>query len=209
MRKSLLLLFVVTTAVFAQYKMEPTGAPPAELAPAVAAALQQAGTRILNAGGTVVSEVWIRTSVPAGQKSSEANVAFPAIPHGALLGVIRLPVTGADRRGQTLKPGVYTMRYSNYPVDGAHQGISPQRDFLLLVPAADDKDVNALPNYERLVDMSRKASGTPHPACLSIEPPQGDAQLPGFIKEGENDWVLNTKIGGIPIGIILIGKYEG
>jgi hypothetical protein len=198
---------LLTAAAFAQYKMEPAGAPPADVAGA--ASLQSTGSKVLDAGGNVVCEVWVRSSIPSGPKSSEASVAFPGIPHGALLGVIRFPSTGSDRRGQSIKPGVYTLRYSLYPVDGSHQGVAPQRDFLLLVPAAIDKDPSSLPTYEQLVDMSRKASGTPHPAVLSIETPAEGAPVPGLAKEGEHDWVLNTKIGGTPIGIILIGKYEG
>jgi hypothetical protein len=169
--KKLLVFSLLTAAgaAFAQYKMEPAGTAPSELAPEIAAVLQQPGAKVLNSGGSAVCEVWVRKDIPAGQNSAEPNVAFANIPQGALLGIVRFPVAGADRRGQTLKPGVYTMRYSRYPVDGDHQGVAPQRDFLLLVPAASDKDVNALPTYEQLVDMSRKASGTPHPAVLSIE----------------------------------------
>ena len=55
--------------------------------------------------------------------------------------MIRLPERGADRRGQTIKPGVYTLRYGNYPQNGDHQGVEPQRDFLVLSPVAEDKDV--------------------------------------------------------------------
>jgi hypothetical protein len=199
-------LLTAASAAFAQYKMEPAGTAPSELAPDIAAVLQQPGSKILNGGGSAVCEVWMAKDIPAGQSSAEPNVVFGNIPHGALLGVVRFPVAGSDRRGQTLKPGVYTMRYSRYPVDGDHQGVAPQRDFLLLVPASADKDPKALPAYEQLVEMSRKASGTPHPAELSIEQPAGD---PGFVKEGEKDWVLNTKIGSTPIGIILVGKFEG
>ena len=197
------------TALFGQYKMEPGGAPPPELAPAVSATLQQPGTKIVDAGGNVVCEVWIRTSIPAGAGAAEPNVAFPKIPQGALLAVIRYPSKGADRRGQTINPGVYTMRYSLYPVNGSHQGVAPQRDFLLLVPAAMDKDPAALPDYDHLVAMSDKASGTPHPAVFSIETPLEGAAIPGLAKEGENDWVLNTKVGSTPIGIILVGTYQG
>ena len=128
---------------------------------------------------------------------------------GALLGAIRFTGTGADRRGQQLKPGVYTLRYSLYPVDGAHQGVAPQRDFAVLALAADDKDPAALPAYEPLMKMSSKASGTPHPAILSIAPPLGDAPNPGMVKEGEHDWMFNTRIGDTPMGIILVGTFEG
>jgi hypothetical protein len=136
-------------------------------------------------------------------------VTLPAIPHGTLLGAIRFPGQGADRRGQAIKPGVYTLRYSLQPVNGDHLGVSPQRDFLVLVPAADDKDVNATPNFEALMAMSRKASGTPHPAVLSMWAAGASDPVPSFSKQGENDWVLNIKVGGMPVSIILVGKVEG
>jgi hypothetical protein len=77
-----------------------------------------------------------------------------------------------------------------------------------MVPAADDKDVNAKPGFDELVAMSRKVSGTPHPAVLSIYASTADT-FPKFGKEGENDWVLNVKIGDIPLAVILVGKAEG
>jgi hypothetical protein len=209
MHKILFTLAISASIAFAQYKMEPAGAPPTGVAPEVAKVLQPTGTKILNAGGTEVCEVWFRTALPAGQGSTEPNVTFPSVPHGALLGVISFPAAGSDRRGQTLKPGVYTLRYSLYPVNGDHQGVAPQRDFLVLAPAASDTDPNSLPAYDDLMNMSRKASGTPHPAVLSIESPAGDGKIPSLVKEGESDWVLNTNIGNLKVGVILVGTYQG
>ena len=115
------------------------------------------------------------------------------------MGVIRFAGAAADRRGQSLKPGVYTMRYSDHPSDGAHQGVAPQRDFVLLTPIANDPDPNAMPDFATLVSWSTKASGTPHPAVLSIETPAGST-FPAVTKEGDHDTVLNVKIGDLPIG---------
>jgi hypothetical protein len=198
---------LATSAAFAQYKSEAAGAPPAELAPAISQALEQQGTKILGSNG-VFCEVWLRTSLPSGAKSSEESVTLPTIPHGTLLGAIRFPTQGADRRGQAIKPGVYTLRYSLQPLNGDHLGVSPQRDFLVLVPAGDDKDLNAAPNFDALMAMSRKASGTPHPAVLSMWG-AGASDAAGFAKQGENDWVLTRKIGDTPISVILVGKVEG
>jgi hypothetical protein len=55
--------------------------------------------------------------------------------------------------------------------------------------------------------MSTKASGTPHPAVISIEPPSGST-FPAVTKEGDHDWVLNVKIGNLPVAIIVAGKVE-
>jgi hypothetical protein len=210
MRKSAaLLFFVVAGGLFAQYKTEPAGAPPSELAPAIGQSLQQQGTKIVADNGTVVCEVWFRSALPSGGQSSDQNVTLGMIPQGALLGAIRFPAQGADRRGQAIKAGVYTLRYSLMPVNGDHQGAAPQRDFVSLTPAADDKDVSATPGFDALMAMSRKASGTPHPAVLSIWGAGASDPL-GFAKQGDsNDWALTVKIGDTPLSIILVGKYEG
>ncbi len=209
MIKSGLVFLLAAGSLFAQYKSEPAGAPPSELSPSITQVLQPQGTKIVSGDGTVVCEVWFRTSLPSGPASSDPNVTLTTIPQGALLGAIRFSTQGSDRRGQPIKPGVYTLRYSLIPVNGDHQGASPQRDFALMTPAAEDKDANAMPNFDALVAMSRKASGTPHPAVLSIWAAGASDPL-GFAKQGDsNDWALTTKVGGTAISIILVGTYQG
>jgi hypothetical protein len=176
------------------------------MAPAYASVLGQTGYKIVDPSGQVYCEVWLRTSLPPA-KPADGAIAFPHIPHGTLLGVLRFPGRAADRRGQTLKPGVYTLRYSQYPVNGDHQGVAPQRDFAVLTAAADDKDPAATPNYDTLMSGSQKASGTPHPAVLEMGPPSG-AKFPSFTSQGERDWVLNVKIGDTALYILLVGKSE-
>ncbi len=65
-----------------------------------------------------------------------------------------------------------------------HQGAAPQRDFLLMTPASEDRDVNAIPNFDTLAAMSRKASLTPHPAVLSFW--KADTDSPGFGQQGDS-----------------------
>ncbi len=141
----------------------------------------------------------------SGPKNSGDSIALPTIPVGTLLGVIKLETKGEDRRGQQLQPGVYTMRYVLMPTNGDHIGAAPQRDFGALIPAADDKDATASPDLETVIKMSTKASGTAHPAVLSLSSGSGSAS---FTKEGDHDWTLNTKIGDLPVAIILLGRVE-
>jgi len=190
-------------AAFGQYKTEPAGPPPSELAPAVAQTLEKTGARITGPSG-VVCEIWLRAQAPTGAKSTDENVTMKSATPGALLGAIRFPGRGFDRRGQQIKSGVYTLRYGLIPVNGDHQGAAPQRDFLVLVQAAEDKDASATLTFEALMALSKKASGTPHPAVLSFSKQDTDFQ-PGISKQGESDWVFQTKIGDTPIAIILIG----
>jgi hypothetical protein len=198
---------VTAFSLFAQeYKLEPVAAPPDGLPQAYAAVAPGPGARVAGANGPWV-EVWPVKTLAAA-KSGDANIAF-GIPQGTLLGVLRFPAKGADRRGQVIPAGLYTMRYSLFPVDGAHSGVAPQRDFVLVTPIAADTNPAAKPSFEELVQMSLKASGTPHPAVLSIETPPSGASAPGVVKEGEHDWVLTVKAGDVILSVIVVGKAEG
>jgi hypothetical protein len=207
MKHLLVLALASASLAFAQYKMEPTGAPPADLVPAFTSAVQPQGVKILGPGDSVYCEIWFRTKLPAGPKSTDDAVTL-SVPQGALLGVIRFAGPAQDRRGQSLKAGTYTLRYSQYPVNGDHQGVAPQRDFALLVRASDDTDPSATPGFDALVALSAKASGTPHPAVLSIWSSASD-KFPNFGKQNDHDWVLDVKVGDVPLSIILVGKVEG
>ncbi len=206
-----------TTALFllsasfclAQYKVEPSGAPPSELAPEVSAALNKQGSKVLGADGKEVCEIWVAAAAPAGKEHGEESATFTAVPQGALLGAIRFADGGSDRRGQTIKPGVYTLRYSLFPINGDHQGVAPQRDFLLMTPAEEDKDPKATPNFDTLVAWSRKASNTPHPAVLSIWKQEPGDFKAGLSLIGEHDWVLQVKLGEKDLAIIVVGRAEG
>jgi hypothetical protein len=208
MSKVLLTALLATTALFGQYKLESTGAPPDELAPAVKEALQASGAKIVGADGSALCEIWFRKSLPSGPASTEQGVSLTTVPHGAMLGVIRFPKRGQDRRGLTIPEGVYTLRYSLFPPDGNHQGVAAQRDFLLLVPAAGDTDVNSTPSFKEVVAMSAKTTGGSHPASLSLWKDEAGHE-PGLVQEGESDWVLHAKIGDTAIGLIVVGVFQG
>ena len=193
---------------FAQdYKLEPIASAAPGLPAAYASALQAQGFRV-NGGSGAWCEIWLAKTLPVGAKPDDAAISF-GIAQGTLIGVLRFPGKGADRRGQVIPAGVYTLRYSQFPVDGAHSGVAPQRDFALLTPIAADADPAAKPSFDDLVKMSGKASGTPHPAVLSMETPPTGATAPSVVKEGEHDWTLTMKAGELTFSIIVVGKAEG
>jgi hypothetical protein len=205
MIKYLLMLSCASLALAQDYKLEPIAGAAPDVPASYAAVLDSKGYRIVGPSGPWC-EIWFRKSLTPGPKPSDAAITLP-IPQGTLLGILRFPGKGADRRDQALKSGVYTMRYSDYPVDGAHQGVAPQRDFALLTPLANDPDPGGSPNFEKLVEQS-KSSGTPHPAVLSLETPSGST-FPALTKEGEHDVVLNVKVGDLSLALIVAGKVEG
>jgi len=198
------LLCLAGFALAQDYKLEPLSTAAPGLPAAYASEIQTSGYRVAGASGPWC-EVWFRKTIPTASKPADQTVALP-IAQGTLLGILRFPKDGADRRGQTIKAGVYTLRYSNFPTDGAHQGVAPQRDFALATPVANDPDPKAMPDFDKLVAQS-KTSGTAHAAVFSLEPPSGST-FPAVTKEGEHDTVLNVKVGDLPIAIIVAGKAE-
>lgn len=203
---------VITTALLAvvgfsqDYKMQAGGTPPNEVG-TLKSAVDAKSVKIVDASGKVYCELWFRATPLPGGKSTEENVTLPEIIPGTFLAVIQFPGQAADRRGQPIKPGFYTVRYSNFPITGDHQGVAPQRDFFVLTRLGDDPDVSQPLKFPDLMTMSRKGSGTGHPLVLSIWKP--DTFAAGFAKEGEHDWILQTKVGSLSMAIILIGKGEG
>ncbi|MBM3784304.1 MAG: hypothetical protein FJW30_08075 [Acidobacteria bacterium] len=208
MRNLFLILASAALLTAEEYKAMPAGAPPAELAAPIAGLLEKQGIQIVR-DGKPLTEMWFRAEIPAPQPTTEGSLTMPNVPHGSLMGAIRILQTYSDRRGQTIKAGLYTMRYSYYPENGDHQGAAPQRDFLLLTPAGDDSSANAVSDFKALVEMSKKASGTPHPCVFSIR-----KEDPKFFKEnhvekeGEADWLLMRKLGGVPVTMVIAGKVE-
>jgi hypothetical protein len=199
--QALLALLLAPLALVAQYKADAAGAPPRELPANFARLLLSNGFKI-SSSGAPYCEIWFRAALPSGPASPPRNVTLPQVRLGALVGVIRFDAPGADRRGQSIQPGLYTLRYGLLPLNEEHQGAAPQRDFLLLTPLDDDRDPNATPDLDALAAMSRKASRTRHPAVLSFW--KAEADSPGFSQKGD-DWVLETKLGETPIAVILIG----
>ena len=112
------------------YKLEAVSTAPPDLPAVYTAVLAAQGYRVVGPSGPWC-EVWLPKNIPAIAKPGDPDIALP-IAQGTFIGILRFPGKGADRRGQVLKPGLYTLRYSLYPVDGAHQGIAPQRDFALV-----------------------------------------------------------------------------
>jgi hypothetical protein len=190
-----------TVLLAANYKAESAGGPPSDVPASIAGVLQKDGTKVTGPSGTWL-EVWFVNAAPKAAPSGEQNVTLPDVPHGALLGVVRFTSAGKDRRGQAIKPGIYTLRYSMFPINGDHQGVAPQRDFLVLSKIADDTDPKALPAYAPLMDASKKASGTPHPLVMSIW--KADDQNQSLTEQGE-DWVLQRKVGDLNVAMVVVG----
>ena len=175
-------------------------------------ALESQGQRVVLPDGSAVCEVWLRKAVPARAKTEVAGAVYTAIQDSAVIGVISYPKGGTDFRGQAIKPGAYVLRYALHPADGNHMGISPIRDFLLLVPVGGDQNVDAQFKFEELSKLSAKASGTNHPAPLSLVSPEGKTVFPSVF-DNEHGHVgfaakIKTSAGEMPLAFIVKGVAE-
>jgi len=176
-------------------------------------ALDSKGYRVTLEDGSALCDIWLRAGVPTQAKMDLPGVMLPEIAESTLIGVIVFPKAATDFRGQPVKPGAYTLRYSLHPTDGNHLGISVYRDFLLLLSVSDDQDADASYKFEDLTKMSAKAAGTNHPAPLDLVYPEGKGEKPTVVENDEEHLVfiagIKTQSGAeMPIAFIVKGVAE-
>ncbi len=147
---------------------------PDEVAPDIAKLLTPHVSKVTS-GKRTLCEIWLRSAVPVQAAFAPSDTVLYSFEPGQLVGVIRFPRKTTDFRNQEIVAGVYTLRYGLQPVDGNHVGTSETRDFLLLSPAAEDKDPAKL-EMENLYKISRDASETTHPAILPLRAVSPDTE---------------------------------
>lgn len=213
-RTFFVLLAVVCLAASpaAAQKVEKGAPPPDSVPAALKAAIEGQGLRVLNETGAAYVEIWLRKGLPAEAKEASGDIAYPGMPAGSFLGVWRYVIPGTDFRGQVMKPGVYSMRHALMPSDGNHMGASPFRDFVLLAPVDADKDPAANLKYDDAVALSRKATGTNHPAVYPMLAPESVSEAV-VSKDEQGHGVLKVKVQGksgvaIPLAFIVMGRGE-
>ncbi len=183
------------------------------LADGIRNGLKTDGVRLADSKGTPVCELWLRKFIPLKAGVTTAN--YGALMEGVLLGVLHFPSKGSDFRGQQIKPGYYTMRYEQIPQDGNHLGVAQQSDFILLSPVTADKELDAPLKFDVLVNLSRQASGSNHPAVFMMVPATASS---GLQHTNQGYWIASTKTQAkpanadkaleFPLAIVLIGKTD-
>lgn len=204
-----LMMLIVPIAAFAQAKIESiSSVSDASVSDALKKALDAKGSRIAIGDGAYC-DLWLRSAVPAGK--SDAQGAIYNIGESALVGVISFAKATTDFRGQAVKAGTYTLRYAVHPADGNHLGISPIRDFLVMVPVAMDQNPETQPKFEELVKMSQKSTGTNHPGVISLVQTEG-SPAPKIEQDGSH-YIFTSRVksqsgADVPIAFIVKGRAE-
>jgi hypothetical protein len=189
--------------------------PPSELAPPVAALLSPDGVSVSAPQPAATLDFWWVKSLPL-KGSGGAAPSWQDVEEGTLVGAVRISADYRDIRGRVIRAGVYTLRYGIQPSNGDHLGVSPFRDFLLLSPAAVDKEPAAT-GHDGTIELSKQAIGGSHPGVWSIDPPAAtEPALQLHKTELGHDAVIMqvpTSRGGqsgapLKFGLVLVGKIE-
>jgi hypothetical protein len=192
------------------YKVESAAvAAPTELSAAVRDTLSPQALRVSGPGG-VVCEIWLRKAVPGQAATQNLGVIYTQLQEGTLVAAIRFPSDLKDYRRQNVKAGVYTLRYALSPVNGNHQGVAPQRDFLLAIPTAIDQDPANL-TQAQTIELSKKSTSTNHASVWSLMPGDGAAGAATAITHDSDAdlWIaqFSVSIAGAPVrmGLVVVG----
>lgn len=206
-------VFVAVVSVAAGRAQAPTVttatvALPPELAQPVAAALAPEVVTVTT--GTTKLEFWWARALAL--KDGAKSPGWSEVADGTLAGALRLTSAWTDIRGYTIRPGVYTLRFALQPQNGDHMGISPNREFLLPGPAADDQTADPL-GYDAAVALARKTSRRAHPAAISIDPPVAAAEPLSASTNDLGHQIVVVRVptaAGAPMtfGIVVTGTIE-
>ncbi len=159
--------------------------------------------------GAPFAELWL-VREPRLRKAPVPGlgIAFPQLEPGTPVGLLRLHRAWEDYRKQTVRPGLYVLRYALQPEDGNHIGVSSYRDFLLLVPPAEDAAASEIIDPQRLTELSRAATGTAHPAVLALFPAAQDAPAGSVVRNGLDQPMVVVALGSYRVGLVLEGHGE-
>lgn len=212
LRRTVFVCLAICTAIcWAQTgKVEPLPAnADSAVSDAVKKVLESKGHRVLLDDGSPVCSIWFRQEVKAQATKDVPGALYPQLAESEFIGVVSFPQATMDYRGEAIKSGTYTLRYGLLPNDGAHLGVTPNRDFLLLVPAGSDPDPDAMFKTHQLMALSRKSTGVQHPGPLGLVQAEGGAS-PTVTRDEEDHWVLSATIklssgGQLPLAVVVKG----
>ncbi len=208
------LLILNQLALAADYTLEAVEEKPDDVASEIAETLNPAGVRIKGPRRALV-DIWLVKELAVKEGfTPNLDVKYPLTP-GQIVGVIQVPRRSelSDFRGQEIEPGTYTLRYGQQPMDGNHIGTSATLDFLLALPADDDKSTAPI-SVEDLFAHSAEASGTTHPAIFSLLPVEGDIKEAEVVYDESHEfWILQlvatAKETKVPMRLVIVGESEG
>ena len=205
--------FVILTSFSLAWAQDPEieqieSSPPDGLSEKVRNTLDSNALRV-SIGGSIMGEFWFCKELSLGSgESPPLGVAFGQLARGTLVGALRLDENWSDYKEGPVGGGAYTLRYGIQPEDGEHLGVSLYRDFLMLIPGSEDVDPEASFSFDDLVDLSKKSSGSEHPAILSLFPLYEEIAEPTVLQNEMDQWTVAVPLGSLTLGLVIEGHGE-
>jgi hypothetical protein len=204
-------LLAATMSLAQEITVQKASEPPAtELAAPIQALLAADAIKVTTAPDASLT-FWWATSLPVKADA----VGWAQVAEGTIVGAVRVTGAQKDARGRRVKqPAVYVLRYGIQPQTGDHLGVSPFRDFLLLVPALLDKAADPLP-HDKLIELSPRAISVSeaHPTVLSLDPPMATAEplTVQTMSGGQKSVIFEVPTASgskLRFGLILVGDVK-
>ena len=196
---SCVLLAILVACVGAQdnakYSIKTAETPlPTEIGEPIQKVLGKQSVQLLSPASKTVCEVWFRKEIPADATPEQIKngLTYREVKQSEVVGAIRFDEDWRDYRKQKVKAGIYTLRLGYQPMDGDHTGASEYQEFLLLLDAAKDKNLDLM-DAKQMIETSAKSIGTGHPAVFMLFPNSKPGAAPTLAAMPKNHWVLQTK----------------
>lgn len=159
-----------------------------DVSDALKQSVEERGYRVTLDDGWM-AELWFAKPLKT-TKQDVPGALYPELSNAEFVGVVRFPQGMSDFRGQSLPPGMYTLRYQLLPQDGNHMGVAPNPDFLLASPVANDRPEQSYV-FKKLVALSARSTGTNHPAVIALE------------SAGDPTTVVKTDHGTVVLSVVV------
>jgi hypothetical protein len=191
--------------------------PPKGLGANVAKLLAPEAIELQDGSGGKIATVWLRKEVPADATAEQVQngLTYRELKETTVLGAVRFEKEWTDIRKQKLKAGVYTLRLGFQPEDGDHAGVSPTKEFGVLIAAAEDTNPATM-EPKTMQEKSLKSIESGHPAVLMLFPNTKAPAAPKLTTMEGKYQVLNVRVpataagkkAAIGVGLTLVGTVD-
>jgi hypothetical protein len=181
--------------------------PPGDLADPIEALMATGGQRV-RVGPITLDFWWVKT-LPLTPESR--GVSWAAVAEGTLVGAVTLSAPYPDARGQTVPPGIYTLRYAIQPRTDDGPGAAATGNVLLLGPVAEDDNTDPL-GRDDAVALARQTPGASSPPAWRLETSGGAAESAQAAGGGQTAIAITlpvsregADVGALAFDIVLAG----
>ena len=173
-------------------------AAPKEIGESMRGVLQSKAVQ-LSQGDKPALEIWFRQEVPLKSKPASAAESLGAIAETTFMGAVSVVESSLrDYKDNEIPKGTYTARFGLQPKDGDHLGTAEFDYFLVLIAAADDKELNGLDKFKPMVKASGKSTASGHPLVVSLRPASATATAPALADPAAEHKSIRMKIPAKP-----------